>query len=326
MKAMTLLRIEWIKTTRRRAFWVTLGFFSLVCTMMIVGDVATGRRGFGPPFVAPFGWARAADQFESMPAFFLSIVVVMLVASEFSWRTARQNVIDGLSKEQFFAAKTLMLLLVVVAFTVVPFALAASATVYSRIVGPPPPREVSAAPDSAAIRAAMRAGSGQNRDSAQAAMRDVMRAIRDRAPVFPPPDPDAPFVTAADGKVFGGFVLGSLGIASVAFMLAATLRSTGGAIGTAFLYFMVVERAILLLLTRFTSADTVRAVQPYLPMNAFAAPMRPAAWHAAYVERMSVGRPSPVVDADLFHLIGVPLLWIAVFIGIAFLDFRRRDL
>ncbi len=51
-----------------------------------------------------------------MSAFFASMALVLLVASEFTWRTARQNVIDGLSKEEFFAAKLLLLPVIGIVF------------------------------------------------------------------------------------------------------------------------------------------------------------------------------------------------------------------
>ena len=35
--------------------------------------------------------------------------MILLFAPEFSWRTARQNVIDGLSKERFYAGKVMLL-------------------------------------------------------------------------------------------------------------------------------------------------------------------------------------------------------------------------
>ncbi|MBK9980304.1 MAG: hypothetical protein IPP20_20760 [Gemmatimonadetes bacterium] len=44
-----------------------------------------------------------------LAAFFASIVLILLVSSEFTWRTSRQNVIDGLSKEEFFGAKLFLL-------------------------------------------------------------------------------------------------------------------------------------------------------------------------------------------------------------------------
>lgn len=334
MKVAALVRIEWIKATRRRAFWVALGFLAVLSSLMLAAEVMSARRGFGAPFVAPWGWAMAAEQLERMPAFFLALAVVMLVASEFSWRTARQNVIDGLSKEQFFAAKAVMLVLVLFAFAAVPFAIATGATVYNRIAGPPPPRTESAAstPDSAMMDAALRARSTQNADSAQAAFRDAIRAMSRRPrPTYPPPDPDAPFVTFSDLRVFGGFAFGCLGLASMAFMLAIVLRSAGGAIGVTFLWFMFLEQAIVLLLTRFTSVETAQKVQPWLPVNAVTVPLDPDPWHPQYVEHLSairatVGQAPVSVEADAFHLFGLPLLWIALFMGMAFLDFRRRDL
>ena len=40
----------------------------------------------------------------------------------------------------------------------------------------------------------------------------------------------------------------------------------------------------------------------------------------------SVGQPPTVVDRDLLMLIVLPAAWIAVFIAVAFLAFRKRDL
>jgi ABC-type transport system involved in multi-copper enzyme maturation permease subunit len=62
--------------------------------------------------------------------------VVLLVANEFTWRTARQNVIDGLSKEAWFAGK---LLLVPVLALVVLLVLMTSGAVIASL-GTDPPR------------------------------------------------------------------------------------------------------------------------------------------------------------------------------------------
>jgi hypothetical protein len=40
---------------------------------------------------------------------FTGVLMILLFAPEFSWRTARQNVIDGLSKERFYAGKVILL-------------------------------------------------------------------------------------------------------------------------------------------------------------------------------------------------------------------------
>jgi hypothetical protein len=181
--------------------------------------------------------------------------------------------------------------------------------------------------DSARVMEARRA------DSTQAALRQALRDARAQRPraTYPAPDPDAPLVSLGDLKVAGGFLLGSLGFAAMAFMLATLLRSTGGAIGVFFLYFAFLEQLIGLMLRRFGSVELASTIMPYMPMNALRGPTNPSAWHPAFVERanviaVSVGQPAQVVDVDLLRLIGLPLAWIAVFVSVAFVVFRRRDL
>jgi ABC-type transport system involved in multi-copper enzyme maturation permease subunit len=305
----------------------------------------------------------AGGQLNVLPAFFLAVTLVMLVTSEFSWRTARQNVIDGLSKEQFFAAKVLMMLFVMAALLIVPFTIATAVAEYGRLFGatpaavssttdstthssaavtaataPDPASSDAAVSDSGRARAPMPVDSAQAAarrrvDSAQAALREAMRDLRQsrRRIQYPAPDPQAPLVSLDDLKVFGGFALGSLGFASMALMLAMILRSTGGAIGVFFLWFAFLEQLLLLLLRQFGGTRTAQAVAPYLPVAALRAPMEPRIWHTAFVERanaiaVSMGQSPAPLDVDLRKVIGLPLAWTVVFIGVAFLAFRKRDL
>jgi hypothetical protein len=358
-----LIRIEWIKMIRRTAFWVALGFLLLFSSLVIGGEIVSGRMGDGAPFVAPYAWGMAASELDGMPAFFLALTVVMLVTSEFTWRTARQNVIDGLSKEQFFLAKTFMIFMVLAAFLLTPFTVATGGALYTRTTGATPaergvaPRAASTTTNRTATSGAAQqqetaAGTGaaesapslspadsaraaavRRADSTQAALRRAMIDARSQRPrpVFPPPDRDAPFVTGADFAVLGGYALGTLGFASMAFMLAVVLRSTGGAIGVFFLYFAFLEQLILLMVRRLGTAELARDVAPYLPIGALRAPMDPRLWHAALVERMnaigaSIGQPPQPVNDEPMKLLGVAAAWIVVFMGVAFLSFRRRDL
>ena len=359
MKIGTLLRIEYIKTVKRRAFWVAIAFLALISGVAIVSGLMEGRQGTSAPFVPPFSWAMTAAELGPMPAFFLALTIVMLITSEYSWRTARQNVIDGLSKEQFFAAKWLMAIMVTIAFTIVPFAVATGVAIYGRINGATPatsPTPASTAkPDSAASQAAALAAAidstrqalakaptaadsariieRRRSDSTQATLRQALRDARSQRPraVYPPPDPGAPLVSLGELKVAGGYLLGSLGFAAMAFMLAMLLRSTGGAIGVFFLYFAFLEQLIGLVLRRIGSVELASKVMPYMPLTALRGPANPNIWSAAYVERadaiaVSVGQPALVVDADMLKVIGLPLAWIAVFVLVTFVVFRRRDL
>ena len=53
---------------------------------------------------------------STMVVIFAALTLVLLSATEFGWRTARQNVIDGLSKSQWFWGKSLLLPIVGLAF------------------------------------------------------------------------------------------------------------------------------------------------------------------------------------------------------------------
>ena len=128
-----------------------------------------------------------------------------------------------------------------------------------------------------------------------------------------------------------GYTLGALGLASLAFMLATMLRSTGGAIGVFFLYVAFLEQLFGLLLRRFGSVELAQKVTPYLPMASFQRPMNGSMWHTDYVERLntiatSLGQPAQVITRDYFKLVGMPLLWIGIFVGLSFVVFRKRDL
>jgi hypothetical protein len=338
MKIGALLRIEYIKTVRRRAFWVAIAFLTLISGMVVISGFRAGQRGMGAPFVPPFSWAMTAAQLSLIPTVFLALTIVMLVTSEYSWRTARQNVIDGLSKEQFFVAKWLMAMTVAIVFIMLPFVFATGTVIYGRVMGATPrtattPASTTATSDRDARDATLRAFNDSTRkalaaaptaadsariitrrrsDSTQAALQQALRDVRAQRPrgVFPAPDPSAPLVSLGDIKVAGGYALGAMGFAAMAFMLAMLLRSTGGAVGLFFLYLAFLEQLIGLMLRQFGSAELASKVMPYMPVSALRAPMNPDVWHAAYVERQnaiaaSIGQPALVVNADMLKLIGL---------------------
>ncbi len=110
MRTLVLARNEAIKIRRRSAFWV--GFWSFAGLMMVVFAsmrFQSVQRVNQPRLALPGAWTEIVGGPGVMSAFFAAMVLVLLVASEFTWRTARQNVIDGLSKEEFFAGKLLLL-------------------------------------------------------------------------------------------------------------------------------------------------------------------------------------------------------------------------
>jgi hypothetical protein len=248
---------------------------------------------------------------------------------------------------------------VTLTFVAVPFIVASGTAIYGRIAGVVPTSTVKV--DSAALArdsvaraktiaaeqdstrqalAAARTSVDSARvlerrrsDSTQAALRQALRDVRSQRSraAYPAPDPAAPLVSFDELKVAFGYALGSLGFASMGFMLAVLLRSTGGAIGVFFLYFAFLEQLIGLMLRRFGSEPFANAVTPYLPLNVLRAPLNATAWHHPYLDRLntiaaSLGQPPREVDLDLLKLVGLPVVWIAVFVVVAFAVFRKRDL
>jgi ABC-2 type transport system permease protein len=115
-----LLRNESIKASRFLPFRVTtIAFTALMGIIFAQGHLNSIKPG-RQPWALPAAWNEILSDPVQISLFFLSVLVVLLVANEFTWRTARQNVIDGLSKEEWFAGKVIVLpLLVALFFTVI---------------------------------------------------------------------------------------------------------------------------------------------------------------------------------------------------------------
>lgn len=121
MTALTLVRNETIKTTRRPAFWVSaLAFMGIVAIVMLERQTDdAGPAGF------PRIWSGLIGEIGPLAPFFAAILVILLVTSEFSFRTARQNVIDGLSKNAWFGGKLLLVPAIAAGFVALMLSVAA---------------------------------------------------------------------------------------------------------------------------------------------------------------------------------------------------------
>ena len=109
---LVLLRNEWFKARHRPAFVITLGLFTFIQLMQYGSQAVEARRSPERSFGLPDAWADVLGSGSTVLLIFGCICVIMLVSSEFTWRTARQNVIDGLSKTQWFWGKALMVAIV----------------------------------------------------------------------------------------------------------------------------------------------------------------------------------------------------------------------
>src|SRR5689334_17074401 len=112
-----LLRIEWMKLKDYRAFKVfgilyLLGIASVLFIVHIIytnipsGDLVT--KFFKNPFVYPTLWATAG-WLNSWLLFFPGWIIINHCVNEFNFKTHRQNIIDGWSREQFITSKLLLI-------------------------------------------------------------------------------------------------------------------------------------------------------------------------------------------------------------------------
>lgn len=110
-----LIRIEWLKARRRTGFWVASLFFFVVIAL---GTGMEYWRHVRKPeqWSGQSGWAGLGGGVQGIGFMIVLILVVLLTASEKTWRTERQNVIDGLSRDQYFFGKVLLLLGIVLFF------------------------------------------------------------------------------------------------------------------------------------------------------------------------------------------------------------------
>ena len=104
-----LLRIEWLKAVKRRAFWVSVAAFAAFTAIPVVERVRNAHSDTNAVYALPDSWPDILGTVTGLGPLFTGVLMILLFAPEFSWRTARQNVIDGLSKERFYAGKVMLL-------------------------------------------------------------------------------------------------------------------------------------------------------------------------------------------------------------------------
>ncbi|MXX33806.1 MAG: ABC transporter permease subunit [Gemmatimonadetes bacterium] len=109
MAAIVLLRIEWLKASRRRALWVALAAFAAFTAVPAIERVRSAQGNPNAVHALPESWPDILQSATGLGPLFTGVLMILLFAPEFAWRTARQNVMDGLSRERFYAGKVLLL-------------------------------------------------------------------------------------------------------------------------------------------------------------------------------------------------------------------------
>ncbi len=113
-----LIRTEWLKMKKYSAFWWVMGLtalsypginymFYMAYDKMTEQQSTAGKivkMAIGNPFAFPDAWQSVA-YFSSWFVFIPAVVVIMFISNEYSFRTHRQNIIDGWSRGQFVTSK-----------------------------------------------------------------------------------------------------------------------------------------------------------------------------------------------------------------------------
>jgi len=122
-----LLTIEFQKLRfSRSAKVLTITYFVLICMISLIAsyEFDFGQINFRLAdqgiFNFPYIW-HATSWTAAWLKIFLAIVIVSMVSNEYSYKTLKQNLIDGLSKKEFLGSKVLMVLVFSVISTVFLF-------------------------------------------------------------------------------------------------------------------------------------------------------------------------------------------------------------
>lgn len=140
-----LLAIEWMKLKNYRAFWIMLCLYivtifganyiiyriqQVIYTERQAKGIATMVLG-NPPYAFPTAW-QAAAHVSSWLLFIPGLIMILTVTNEYSFKTHRQNIIDGWTRQQFITGKILIASLFAVLSTIV---VAVTATIFGFMQG-----------------------------------------------------------------------------------------------------------------------------------------------------------------------------------------------
>jgi hypothetical protein len=130
---MNLLRIEWLKVRRYKAFWILLALslgFSFGWNYFLSQTIADSKKeaaAHNPmaqmlpnPYELP-GTYQMVAYINSYFLLSLGILMILLVTNEYNYRTNRQNIIEGLSRTQFAVSKLLVMVVLALLSTIVTF-------------------------------------------------------------------------------------------------------------------------------------------------------------------------------------------------------------
>lgn len=120
---MHLLKIEWLKIRNYKTFWILIGIFASLYLLInyILGNIVKSANQ-GPiklldeSYSFPFVWNTMAYNYSWL-ILFLCMFMIISLSNEYTYKTQRQHIIDGMHRVEFIHAKALLIIAISIAST-----------------------------------------------------------------------------------------------------------------------------------------------------------------------------------------------------------------
>jgi hypothetical protein len=138
-----LLKIEWLKVKNYRTFWILAALFLIsifginyivyyVQSTSIPKNDQMVKSIIGtPPFQFPEVW-QTVTFITGFLLFIPGLLIIISITNEYSFKTHRQNIIDGLTRTQFILVKMMLVVIIGIISTIIT---ALTALVFGLIEG-----------------------------------------------------------------------------------------------------------------------------------------------------------------------------------------------
>lgn len=124
-----LLKLEWLKVKNYKAFWIFLGLYiiGLFSINWVAFQFQSEIKKSAPLTIFPYDFPAVYQNISwisSWLLYFPGMLMILVITNEYNYKTHRQNIIDGLTRQQFILAKILFGLLIALLTTLSCFLIA----------------------------------------------------------------------------------------------------------------------------------------------------------------------------------------------------------
>ena len=142
------LKLEWLKIKNYRAFWILIGMYLLALLVIASGgglfllwlkNEGADFNGIDPTILPIFDFPDIWQNITYLGSFakvLVAFIVIISVNNDQTYNTIRQNIIDGISKKEYFASKFMMIVALASISTLFMFlAGIINGSIYSHVFG-----------------------------------------------------------------------------------------------------------------------------------------------------------------------------------------------